>query len=528
MSLWYENAVFYSIYPIGFCGAEKFNDGGEVRYRLDKIIDWIPHLKKMEIDAVYLGPVFESVEHGYDTTDYMMIDRRLGDNASFKKICQELHKNGIRIVVDGVFNHVGRNFWAFKDVQQNGRNSRYCSWFQNLNFDGQSPCGDNFWYEGWNGHYNLVKLNMRNPETADHIINAVEMWIDEFDIDGIRLDAADCIDFDFFKRLRYFCKSKKADFWLMGEIIHGDYNRWANPEMLDSTTNYECYKGIYSSHNDKNYFEIDYSINRQFGNNGIYKNIKLFTFVDNHDVNRLASTLKNPEHLCNCYTLAYTMPGIPSIYYGSEFGIQGIHENNSDDGLRPCLDLDELNRSGNIKLFNHIVKLGRIYKAYPALRTGSYQTIIIRNQQLLFRKDLNGQTVYVALNLEDKDFDLSFNTHLNALVDVFSGQSLSINNGNAYIKMPPYSSMIIVADDIINSNDNAETEVISEVPEEILVNRKYADNKGNVYMVIAIAKNSETLEELVIYKALHGSSDVWAKPKSLFLDEGNQKFRLVD
>ena len=531
MSLWYENAIFYSIYPLGFCGSEKFNDGGEVRYRLDKIIDWIPHLKSMQIDAVYLGPVFESVEHGYDTTDYMKIDRRLGDNASFKNICQKLHENGIRIVVDGVFNHVGRNFWAFKDVQEKGRESRYCSWFQNLNFDGQSPCGDNFWYEGWNGHYNLVKLNMRNQETADHIINAVEMWINEFDIDGIRLDAADCIDFDFFKRLRYFCKSKKQDFWLMGEIIHGDYNRWANPEMLDSTTNYECYKGIYSSHNDKNYFEIDYSINRQFGCNGIYKNIKLFTFVDNHDVNRLASTLRNPEHLRNCYTLEYTMPGIPSIYYGSEYGIKGIHENNSDDGLRPCLDLDELNRTGNIGLLEHIIKLGRIYKAYPALRTGSYQTIIIRNQQLLFQKELNGQIVYVALNLEDRDFDLNFGTNQPALVDVFSGQPLHVENGNAYIKMPPYSSMIIVADDIINSADETPAEnTVSNTVEEVLVNRKYADSKGDIYMVTAIARDAETLEELVIYKSLYGNNETWARPKSIFTGtaDGKPRFRLVD
>ena len=141
----------------------------------------------------------------------------------------------------------------------------YCDWFAGLNFGGSSPYGDPFWYEGWNGYYNLVKLNLKNWHVCDHLIEAVGYWMDEFQIDGIRFDAADCVDFDFFKRIRSFCKGKKPDFWLMGEIIHGDYKRWANPEMLDSVTNYECYKGISSSHNDKNYFEINYSINRQFG-----------------------------------------------------------------------------------------------------------------------------------------------------------------------------------------------------------------------------------------------------------------------
>ena len=360
---WYENAVMYHIYPLGFCGAPKCNEGGEPVNRLEKVLDWIPHLKELGVDAVYFGPVFESVEHGYDTTDYRVIDRRLGTNEMFAHICDELHKNGIRVILDGVFNHVGRNFWAFKDVQEKGQASEYCDWFAGLNFGGQSPCGDNFWYEGWNGYYNLVKLNLRTWHVCDYLIDAVGMWMDQFHIDGIRFDAADCVDFDFFRRIHNFCKERNPEFWLMGEIIHGDYKRWANPEMLDSVTNYECYKGIYSSHNDKNYFEINYSINRQFGNGGIYQGVALYNFVDNHDVNRLASTLCDQRYLPLCYTLMYCMPGIPSVYYGSEYGVMGRHENNSDDGLRPCLDLDDLNRSGNLDLYRHLVKLGRIYHA---------------------------------------------------------------------------------------------------------------------------------------------------------------------
>ncbi len=524
---WYDNAIIYHIYPLGFCGAPKFNDGGEVVYRLDKVLDWIDHFKEMNVDAVYFGPVFESVEHGYDTIDYKTIDRRLGDNNSFRNICNKLHENGIRVILDGVFNHVGRKFPQFVDIQQKGQGSGYCDWFQNLNFGGQSPCGDNFWYEGWNGHYNLVKLNLRNVGVCDHLIDAVNYWIEEFKIDGIRFDAADCIDFDFFKRIRNFCKGKRPDFWLMGEIIHGDYKRWANPEMLDSVTNYECYKGLYSSHNDKNYFEIDYSINRQFGNGGIYKGINLYSFVDNHDVNRLASTLRNPAHLPLVYTLMYTMPGIPSIYYGSEYGIQGRKENNSDDNLRPCLYLLDMERE-NTQLYNHIVKLGRIYKAYPALRTGDYHTIIIRNEQVLFSKELNGQTVYVALNLADYEYDLNFGTHMPALVDVVGSRTVQVNNGNAYIKMPPFSSMIIVSDDIVNVEPEQPEIKQEETVTEIVEGAKYRHYKGGEYELLSVARHSETLEELVIYKSL-ANGDIWARPKSLFIGNAGdvKRFTLI-
>jgi glycosidase len=505
----------YHIYPLGFCGAPKWNPHTEPVNRIKKVIDWIPHLKEMNISALYLGPVFESVEHGYDTIDYKTIDNRLGTNEDFKEVCKALHEAGIKVILDGVLNHVGRDFWAFKDVQEKGQASEYCSWFAGLNFGGSSPCGDPFWYEGWNGFYNLVKLNQKNPAVCDYLIDAVDFWMKEFEIDGIRFDAADCLDFDFIKRIHHFTKSKREDFWLMGEIIHGDYKRWANPEMFDSVTNYECYKGIYSSHNTKNYFEIDYSINRQFGSNGaIYKGINLYNFVDNHDVNRLASTLENPMYLNTCYTLLYAMPGIPSIYYGSEYGIQGRHENNSDDGLRPCIELSDMERE-NTALYKHIVKLGRIYQAYPAMRLGEYRTIIIRNQQILFEKNLNGQKVYVALNLEDKEFDLNFNTDQPQLVDIINNNVISVNNGNAYVKMPPFTSMILVTDDIVSGleEDKQQPETTeTETVAEIKVGSKISKD-GKTFEIIALAKDSETTEELIVYKADNDEVYVTAKSR---------------
>lgn len=509
---WYDNVIMYHIYPLGFCGAPKWNPHTEPVNRIKKVIDWIPHLKEMNIGAVYFGPVFESVEHGYDTIDYKTIDNRLGTNEDFKEVCTALHNEGIKIILDGVFNHVGRDFWAFKDIVEKGQGSDYCGWFANLNFGGSSPCGDPFWYEGWNGFYNLVKLNLKNNDVADYLIDAVNYWIDEFDIDGIRFDAADCLDFDFIKRIHSFTKGRKADFWLMGEIIHGDYNRWANPEMFDSVTNYECYKGIHSSHNTKNYFEIDYSINRQFGSNGaIYKGLGLYNFVDNHDVNRLASTLTNPMYLNTSYTLLYAMPGIPSIYYGSEYGIHGKHENNSDDGLRPCIELSDMQKE-NTALYNHIIKLGRIYEAYPAMRIGEYKTIIIRNQQILFQKEYNGQKIYVGLNLDDKESDFCFGTDQPMLVDLINNLPVSVENGNVSVKIPAFSSMILVADDILSGVE--EKEAAPEEPQKTseLKEGTIISNNGNDFEVIALAKDSETAEELVVYKAANG--DIYVSSKT--------------
>ena len=406
---WIHDAVMYNIYPLGFCGAPKENDF-QLTYRLDKIYDFIPHFKKMGVNTIVFNPVFESTRHGYDTIDYRKIDSRLGDNESFKKICDTLHQNGIRVILDGVFNHVGRDFFAFKDIQEHGMGSPYTSWFQNIRFDQQSPYGDHFSYEGWAGFYDLVKLNLQNNDVVEHLLGAVRYWINEFGIDGLRLDAANVMDVNFFKRLKWTCRELKPDFWMYGEIVGGDYNRIANNEMLDSVTNYEIYKGLYSCHNDRNYFEFAHSIDRQCGDWGMYKNLYMYNFADNHDVTRLASIIRDKALLKNVYTMLYTMPGVPSVYYGSEFGMEGRKQQHSDDDLRRELNLNAL-ENPDYSLFEHICKLGRLKHALDALHTGKY-------------KNENG-----------------------VLTDVLNDNQQYGCNGWFEIDVPPMSSMILVEND---------------------------------------------------------------------------------
>ena len=242
--MWAYESVFYQIYPLGFCGAPFENDGVPVS-RIRRVEEWIPHMKRLNVNAVYFSPVFESDTHGYNTRDYKKIDTRLGTNEDFKEVVDQLHENGIRVVLDGVFNHVGRGFYQFQDVLKNREKSPFLNWFH-INLGGNSNYNDGLWYEGWEGNYDLVKLNLQNPEVADHLLDAVRYWVEAFDIDGLRLDVAYCLDENFLRRLRSFTQELKPEFYLLGEMLHGDYNRLVNESMLHSATNYECYKGLFS------------------------------------------------------------------------------------------------------------------------------------------------------------------------------------------------------------------------------------------------------------------------------------------
>lgn len=448
MAHWAYDSIFYHIYPLGLCGAPPHNDFSSPAVpRLEKLSGWLDHIAGIGANALYLGPVFESTAHGYDTVDYYHVDRRLGTNETLKQFSAALHARGMRLVLDGVFNHVGRNFWAFYDVLTKGEGSAYIDWFYGLQFGPRSPYGDPFTYEGWNGHHSLVKLNLHNPAVKDHIFRAVAMWIDEFDIDGLRLDAADHIDLGFLRELAAFCRDIRPDFWLMGEVVHGDYRQWANPDTLNSVTNYECYKGLYSSHLDKNYFEIAYALNRQFGEGGIYAHLPLYNFADNHDVNRVASNLTNPAHLYPLYALLFTMPGVPSVYYGSEWGFTGRKQNGNDYPLRPDLDLDTMvHTAPRPDLAGAIARFAQVRHRLDALRHGGYRQLSVGHQHFAFMRELPGELVVVMLNAagEPASFDLQIPSG-RALIDLLNeGESYPVDTGRAHIDVPPCWARIML------------------------------------------------------------------------------------
>ena len=432
--MWAYESVFYQIYPLGFCGAPFENDGVEVS-RILKVIDWIPHIKKVGANAIYFSPVFESDTHGYNTRDYSKIDCRLGSNADFKKVCDALHKEGIKVVLDGVFNHVGRGFWAFQDVLKNRENSAYKDWFYRIDFGGNSNYNDGLWYEGWEGNYDLVKLNLRNDAVKNHIMECVEGWIKEFDIDGLRLDVAYCLDHDFVRHLRWFCDQKKEDFFLVGEMLHGDYNQMVNDSMLHSATNYECYKGLYSSFNSMNMFEICHSLKNQFGpeNWCQYRGMHLLSFVDNHDVSRVATILSNKNHLPLIYAIMFGMPGIPCIYYGSEWGAEG-DKKDGDPALRLSYDAPIDN-----ELSAFISRLAKIHRESKALCYGDISVPVLTNKQCIIQRRCDDERILIAINADSEPFTAHFDAGCGMADELITGTKHDFGGGS---ELPPYSAQI--------------------------------------------------------------------------------------
>ncbi len=439
MSTWYEQAIFYHMYPLGMTGAPKTNIQTEVTDRFKELDQWIPHIHSLGCNAIYIGPLFESSSHGYDTRDYKLVDRRLGTNESFREFTKLCHENGIKVVVDGVFNHTGREFFAFKDIQEKKWDSPYKDWYKGVNFGWQSPLGDPFGYEAWQGHFELPCLNLYNLQVKDYLFDVIRFWVNEFDIDGIRLDCANILDFNFMKEMRAKTASMKPDFWLMGEVIHGDYGRWVNPEMLHSVTNYELHKSIYSGFNDHNFFEIAHNVRRL---EAIGR--QLYTFLDNHDEDRIASKLKVKEHLYPVYTCLMTLPGIPSIYYGGEWATEGRRTSTCDDDLRPCILAQKIPEL-NCKLTDFISKLGKIHQENEELHTGKYQELLLTNRQYAYARWGNNSLIITALNNDDNEAILNIPVPIQAreAVDLLNRDDttsnentvLSIQNGRLEIKL---------------------------------------------------------------------------------------------
>ena len=470
---WYDEAVFYHIYPLGMTGAPKQNSYKDVEHRLNTLLPFIPQIKELGFNALYIGPLFESVGHGYETTDYKKLDTRLGTNEDLTNFVKECHKQGIRVILDGVFNHTGRDFFAFCDIKKNRESSKYRDWYCNVNFYGNNEYNDGFSYENWGGYNLLAKLNQHNPEVREYICDVIRFWVTEFDIDGIRLDAADVLDFSYMQMMRQVANVVKPDFWLMGEVIHGDYIRWANGDTLHSVTNYHLHKALYSGHNDHNYFEIAHTVKRLYEMGGSKPDgLKLYNFVDNHDVERIYTKLNNKNHFVPVHVLLYTLPGVPSVYYGSEFGIEGRKERGSDDSLRPAISykqyVAEVENSDFAKL---IARLGKIRQETKALSYGDYKELLLTTGQYAFSRNYNGQSVIVTVNNSDNDFAMNLPANSGEYVGALSGEHVSVNGGCMSVNVKANSGEIWLlvgeADEVIQPIEVSITEKTEEIIEPV-------------------------------------------------------------
>ncbi len=491
---WYDEAVFYHIYPLGMTGAPKQNSYGEPVHRLNTLLPWISHIKEIGCNAIYIGPLFESVGHGYETTDYKKLDSRLGTNEDLKNFVSECHKQGIRVILDGVFNHTGRDFFAFQDIKKNRENSQYKDWYCNVNFGGNNSYNDGFSYENWGGYDLLVKLNQHNPAVKEYICDVIRFWVSEFDIDGIRLDAADVLDFEYMKALRHVANEVKQDFWLMGEVIHGNYSRWANDGTLHSVTNYMLHKALYSGHNDHNYFEVAHTIKYVSGMVG--NNLKLYSFVDNHDVERIYTKLNNKAHFLPVHVMLYTLPGIPSLYYGSEFGIEGKKEKFSDDSLRPALNYEDYKDAVNTNSYTKLIAaLGKIRQNTPALCYGDYKELELQTTHFAYARTLDGKSVITTVNNGDNEVIMNLAcTSSREYIGALSGERVAVNGGRIRVKVAANSGEIWIPAEICDDSlAPIKTVEIVKAPEVV--------KEPEVVKVVETVKAPEVMKAVETVKA---------------------------
>lgn len=433
---WFESSFMYQVYPLGLCDAPYENDG-VLAHRLRRLLDngWVDHMSKLGSDCLLLNPVFESISHGYDTTDYKKVDCRLGDNQDLVDLVDACHSRGIKVLLDGVFNHVGRDFWAFKDVQEKRWDSPYAGWFE-IDWNGNTEWDDGFSYTTWQGVPYLVKLNHSNFELNDYLAEVIRGWEHDFNIDGLRLDVAYCLDRGFLGYLRTVANElsdKRGDkFLLLGETMFGDYNQWMGDSLCDTVTNYECYKGLWSSMNSANMHEVAYALERQSGSHpwDLYTGKHLIDFVDNHDVPRIATQLADKKQLKPLYGLLFGMAGVPCVYYGSEWGIEG-EQKFGDHELRPALEEPEWN-----ELTDWISELAKARSASKAIVWGNYEQLQVTPQQLVFRRCFEDERVIVAVNAASEPAVVHFDAQSGRGRDLISGSEHDFGGGS---ELAPYS-----------------------------------------------------------------------------------------
>lgn len=395
MTAWVEHAIWWQVYPLGFVGAFPASSEppqpGE--HRLRRLVDWFDHAIALGASGIALGPIFASRTHGYDTTDHYRIDPRLGDDADFDHVVAEARSRGLRILLDGVFNHVGVDFARYRQAEGDEASAR---WFR----------GRPGSFHTFEGHSELITLNHDNPEVVDYVADVMAHWLGR-GADGWRLDAAYTVPQHFWAAALPRVREKFPDAWFVGELIHGDYAAVVDAATFDSATQYELWKAIWSGLNDGNFFELDWALQRH---NALLSAFAPLTFIGNHDVTRIASKLERPEHVSHALAILLTVGGVPSVYAGDELGFRGIKEERygGDDAVRPefgtpPIELDEFG-ADVWALHQYLVGLRR---RNAWLHTASTTAVRLDNRQYVYETRSGDNALLVALNIDDKPLRLT-------------------------------------------------------------------------------------------------------------------------
>ncbi len=399
MTSWADHAILWHVYPLGFTGAEPaaLPPGEPVRRRLGQLAGWLDYAVELGCNGLLLGPLFAAETHGYDTVDHFRIDPRLGDQADFDALVSAADQRGLRLILDGVFNHVGRSFPAFQAALAGGPTAPAARWFK------RTPDGTD--YAVFEGHGQLVELDHDEPAVLSYVIEVMSHWLAR-GAGGWRLDAAYAVPPAFWAKAVPAVREAFPDAWFLGEMIHGDYAAYANEAGLDSITQYEVWKAIWSCLNDRNFFELDHALGRH---NAFLDGELAQTFVGNHDVTRLATALNDERHFSHAIAILCCLGGVPSVYYGDEQGMRGVKEHRAggDDEIRPAFPAspDGLPPDGwrYYRLHQRLIGFRRRHPWLVRARTAA-EHLEPSAMALRLRGEGDGQQALLLLNTGDQDF----------------------------------------------------------------------------------------------------------------------------
>jgi glycosidase len=418
---WIEHAIWWQVYPLGFVGAFPADQSpGPDQHRLRRLADWFDHAIELGASGIALGPIFASRTHGYDTTDHYRIDPRLGDDADFDYLVAEAHRRGLRVLLDGVFNHVGTEFQASD------------SWFR----------GQSGQFHTFEGHAELITLNHDNPEVVDYTVEVMAHWLGR-GADGWRLDAAYAVPQQFWATTLPRVRERYPDAWFVGELIHGDYAAIVEAARFDSATQYELWKAIWSALNDGNFYELDWALQRH---SELLASFSPLTFIGNHDVTRIASRLEHPEHVAHALVILLTIGGVPSVYAGDELGLRGIKEERygGDDAVRPEFGSPpvQLDESGTQAWALHQYLVG-LRRRNPWLHAASTTAVRLDNRHYVYETRDADDGLLVAFNVDDKPLQLRLSELGTGRAEVLAGSAAPPHEVVDAVVVEPHGWLIL-------------------------------------------------------------------------------------